>query len=683
MRTIRLAYANLATVLATGMFQTVMAQSVTADSDQWAFTDGLNRTARDYGEAGERRTDKFVGIFYWTWHQPECHDESKRVINISKVIAEHPEAMQDYNSPYWGGSQRPDEFFWGEPLFGYYLTTDRWVLRKHAEMLADAGVDVVFFDCTNLDYIWQESFEALCETWLEAKADGVKVPKFAFTMSFDKTSEPARWAMRTLYVKYYYSGKYKDLWFYWKGKPLIMAYKDVLNVPNDFDPEIKKFFTFRPGEGQYKFGDMSFKWSWLQVYPQQAAYMDFSTGKLKYEQTSVGVAQNASDATSLCAFNLPGTYGRSYSKNNGFDQREDAYLYGWNFQEQWDRAMELDTDIVFVTGWNEWRAGMWTSAEGWSDPLSFADQFDWDHSRDCEPTADWGDKGDVYYQQLVDNIRRFKGMAPPAEVSTPKTIRLNTSGEWDDVLPRYVAYKGNTFHRDHDGYYETHYTNSTGRNDIAGAQVTHDADYVYFRVETAEDLTPSTDRNWMQLFIDADRDKSTGWCGYDFVINHASPSDAEVVVVRCVDNKWQWAVAGHAVYSAVGNVLEIAVPKSLLGMSADVDFEFKWNDNMQDEGNIMDFYVNGDTAPGGRFNYIYTSSGLTSGIDSIAGDTDGTLKAWSTDGCIHVEATGRYSVFNTTGVKVAGGYGTGKVHVATSGLYIVSDGVSTVKLSVK
>lgn len=38
----------------------------------------------------------------------------------------------------------------------------------------------------------------------------------------------------------------------------------------------------------------------------------------------------------------------------------------------------------------------------------------------------------------------------------------------------------------------------------------------------------------------------------------------------------------------------------------DVDIEFKWNDNMQEPENIMDFYANGDTAPGGRFNYVYT-----------------------------------------------------------------------------
>jgi len=37
----------------------------------------------------------------------------------------------------------------------------------------------------------------------------------------------------------------------------------------------------------------------------------------------------------------------------------------------------------------------------------------------------------------------------------------------------------------------------------------------------------------------------------------------------------------------------------------EIDIEFKWNDNMQENGNIMDFYVNGDTAPGGRFNFIY------------------------------------------------------------------------------
>ena len=51
----------------------------------------------------------------------------------------------------------------------------------------------------------------------------------------------------------------------------------------------------------------------------------------------------------------------------------------------------------------------------------------------------------------------------------------------------------------------------------------------------------------------------------------------------------------------------LRIPRKLLGMEGKrVDLEFKWSDNMQDEGNLMDFYVNGDVAPGGRFNYVYS-----------------------------------------------------------------------------
>ena len=65
---------------------------------------------------------------------------------------------------------------------------------------------------------------------------------------------------------------------------------------------------------------------------------------------------------------------------------------------------------------------------------------------------------------------------------------------------------------------------------------------------------------------------------------------------------------GSAPYVAKGNVLEISIPKKTLGMGRDIDFEFKWNDNMQAPGDVLDFYISGDTAPGGRFNYRYTSN---------------------------------------------------------------------------
>ena len=162
-------------------------------------------------------------------------------------------------------------------------------------------------------------------------------------------------------------------------------------------------------------------------------------------------------------------------------------------------------------------------------------------------------------------------------------------------------------HRDCAGRYNTYYKDASGRNDIIGAKVTHDDKYIYFYVETAEALTSCKDPNWMMLFIDADRNKSTGWNGYDYIINHQTPIGKNVIIEKCDKNKWIWSPIGKGTFSAKDNILEIAIEKKLLGLNSSVNIEFKWCDNMQDEGNIMDFYVSGDVAPGGRFNYVYTS----------------------------------------------------------------------------
>lgn len=158
-------------------------QAQIVNSDNWAATDALGRKVREYKDAGDKRKDKYVAVFYWTWHQGD--DTTFQVKNITDIVRKYPEAMKDYNHPVWG-TKRPF-FYWEQPLFGYYQTTDKWVLRKHAEMLADAGVDAVFFDCTNASITWKESYEALMETWDKAQKDGVKVPKIAFMLPFGAT----------------------------------------------------------------------------------------------------------------------------------------------------------------------------------------------------------------------------------------------------------------------------------------------------------------------------------------------------------------------------------------------------------------------------------------------------------------------------------------------------------------
>ena len=593
-------------VAAALVFWSERSSAQAVESDQWAATDGLGRALPGREQTRARRDDRKVAMFYWTWHTSPITDY-RRIGNITQILREHPEAIDDYDHPAWdiGGNS----YFWDEPLLGYYKTTDPWVLRKHAEMLADAGVDVVFFDCTNASLTWKSSYDVLIDVWTKAQGDGVNVPKIAFMLPFG----PVDWSLvslRQLYEDIYKPGRAENLWFYLHGKPCIMAYPDNLTDSPE-DRAIRDFFTFRPGQPDYVDGPFPTRkdqWSWLEIYPQHG-YIKGPDGG--FEQVSVGVAQNTSpDRKGHCgAFNVKDAYGRNFSVLKGFDPRVDGYLYGYNFQEQWSRAFELDPELVFVTGWNEFIAGQWLPEHSWNGfPFSFVDQYNWNCSRDIEPNAGWGDKGDVYYLQLVDNVRKFKGMNAPEKASAPKTVKIGKADGWDDVAPYFASYKGNTMHRDHRGRYDQYYTNNTGRNDIVGAKVARDADNVYFYVETADKLTPATDRNWMMLLIDADRDKATGWNGYDLIVNRTSPHGKKAVIEKNVGGRWEWKAVGESKFAVNGNKLELAIAKQLMNLTGDdVDIEFKWNDNMQENGNIMDFYVNGDTAPGGRFNYVYTT----------------------------------------------------------------------------
>jgi hypothetical protein len=76
--------------------------------------------------------------------------------------------------PAWSGGA-----YWGEPLFGYYMTEDEWVIRKHIEMLGFADVDFLVFDTTNRVIFYDQvtKIMSLLEEYLNA---GYPVPKVVF-----------------------------------------------------------------------------------------------------------------------------------------------------------------------------------------------------------------------------------------------------------------------------------------------------------------------------------------------------------------------------------------------------------------------------------------------------------------------------------------------------------------------
>lgn len=582
----------------------------------WAATDGLGRTLTS---SDGRRENKFVGMFYWIWHYPWCDRYEPQ--NNNEILTAYPEAKYDYDHPVWKYYEDGVPHFWDEPLYGYYSNLDEYVLRKHAELLADADIDVIFFDTTNEAVTFTDGYEKLFKVWSEAKKDGVDVPQIAFMLNFFDMKD-VRTQILQLYDDVYSKGRYEDLWFMWDGKPLIMGDISALKITNKKDKEAYNFFTFRDNCPTY-FNKDTLKstdtWGWCSSYPQ-TRFGKSLFGK-NTEQICVSVAQNANEY-GLCAMNSPvgtvqgrsfakGDYSYSYEYKNQIvtvDKNTDNLLYyGLNFQQQWDYALKIDPDFVFVTGFNEWIAGRFKEWEGTVN--ASPDQYLPEYSRDIEPSK--GVLKDHYYYQLCENVRRFKGTDSKPECDANKTIDITKSAsQWDSVLPSYNHYTGSTRDRNHAGWKGTYYENHTMRNDFVSSKIAYDSDNIYFLVKTVDDITPSSDNAWMRLFIDTDTTGiSDNWESFEYVINRNSPDGNSVTVEKSVGG-WNFEQVGVGEYNVNGNVMQIKVPRSAIGLDKtdDVKFNFKWSDNMQTDGDVMDFYQNGDVAPGGRFTFVFDST---------------------------------------------------------------------------
>ena len=393
--------------------------------------------------------------------------------------------------------------------------------------------------------------------------------------------------------------------------------------------ETYRFFTWRRpfigGDATSSEYRRTGQWGWLSAYPQVTFPGSRDHVKNKtIEQTTVGIAQNRNYVTGEgTAMNGENVTGRSYS--TAFPDRyvkegTEATKWGYFFAEQFDYALETDPQLIFVTGWNEWTAGRhqeWGGVEN-----AFPDQFIDEFSRDIEPTK--GELQDHYYYQLVNYIRKFKGANPIPAPSQNATIDMTAgTDQWSAVEPYYAAYIGNTAHRNAEGYGDITYTETSGRNDIIGAKVARDTDFVWFLVECSEEITPYTDSLWMNLYIDSDQENQ-GWNTFDFVVNKSAASADTLVLEKfTAENDYsKTEKAADVEYKLDGKYLTVKIPKSALGLSGnDYTINFAWTDNVHDEGDytkysgdILDFYTAGDVAPGGRFKFSFVSTAENSGV---------------------------------------------------------------------
>jgi hypothetical protein len=561
----------------------IMAQPV-------AGTDNLGRTLIQNDSAGNPKKDKYVAIFYFLTHGDGTAED---YWDLSEIVPNHPEVLNDYNNKYWGtpvyheGGPCPN-YYWGKPIYGYYRADDYWVTRRSVQLLTDAGVDIIVIDATN-GTTYPERADLLMRALDEVRAQGKNPPKIVFYTNTDSGER-----MEEAYENFYMDGaKYyhPECWFYLDGYPLIIGH-----TPEAVGFDCELSFTWRESQWpteKYKTNS----WPWIDFTRPQRVHFNYKGEK---EIINVSVAQHPNPKAGMGGSAFYGNkdnWGRSYHNGNPGNPETDIN-YGYNIQEQWDFAIKENPKFIFVTGWNEWTAGRWASKDGNPEHSWFCDQASPEYSRDIEPTLTANMK-DNYYMQLVNNIRKFKGVEQNPLPSERKTIK--EFSDWNKVTPVYKDYIGDTQPRNCKGAQSrpvTVYTNSSGRNDFDIMKIARDNDNVYFYAQTVADITPNSGDNWMRVYIDSDRKFSTGWKGYDYRIVGGNK-------LQKYSND-EWKDLNNVEYSVKGNKLMITVPRKYIAeFSSSLNFEFKWSDNMQDSNDPLDWYINGDAAPGGRFNWIY------------------------------------------------------------------------------
>ena len=606
----------------------------------------------DYGDVaarGVKKEGKYVGIFYFMWH-----NESNGLYDISKIQATQTNPYDTENNVLWAnaGSKAYDAkispqnafHYFEEPLYGYYTSKDKWVIRKHLELLTLAGIDFLYLDFTNANVknseginLYKEQTLALLDVILEMQKEGYDVPKIVPICCNNETPtgnimKVVEWVYNNYYAVENF--KYKNCWFTAdsknnpSGKPLLVSYTFDKNYSNK---AVADAFWVRNvvwptlvTESSYKNG---FPW------------MDYSLPQKNYDGImNVSIAQHIGGNWSSEAFlarskrNANYQYrGRGAQVNQTLAYETDdleAALTGSNFITEWRNVLNYKGDDLFmvtVTGWNEWVAQKLNINGQYA---TFVDTYNVAFSRDIEMMRDDDGYGDTYFMLLAQFTRQFKygdsGKKSGAAMWRKTTLDYADISAWNDVKAKYLDLAADTVDRNAYSVSKKYlYTDTSARNDIDYIKIANDDKYLYVLVAAKKDITAyeSGDTGWMNLWLTTGA-KGGGWNGYDFIINR-SPENSKTSIEalgKDAQGKITTVMSNFdADYAFNGKYISYRIPLEALNVTSMSEIGVKATDNIfanqkTDKndgvgvyafGDIFAFYCGGDCAPAGRLNYAY------------------------------------------------------------------------------
>lgn len=346
----------------------------------------------------EYQKTKF-GILYNLWHCDGVY--GNRVWDTSKALV-----GEDYWAPI------PNFSWWTEPQVGYYCyqSTPNWkdIIKQHAEVLRDAGIDFIILDFSNTSSSQQyDSSSAVTGPLAEFLPVWNSVPgapKIAQFIQLTTAGDMFPIVQNML-------DQYPQLQFFYQGKPLaLIVNTGPLSYDSDKYQQHSEKYTLRGMWAVTSRHNVPLDtWGFFQNC--QDGFLN-AQGNIPCNQTS-SIFNGQIEQVSVAA-----AYQMSWATHLADDVPK---FQGRTFVQQFATAFEHpEAPIVTINTWNEWMGqrfclingasaheGCNNSNDHWPNGMKiFVDTYNAERNRDIEPskTAPY----DYYYRLMKNCIGKFR-----------------------------------------------------------------------------------------------------------------------------------------------------------------------------------------------------------------------------------------------------------------------------------
>ncbi|MDD3108555.1 MAG: hypothetical protein PHV49_05010 [Alistipes sp.] len=282
---------------------------------------------------------------------------------------------------------------WDTPMLGKYDIRDRRIIRKHAEWIADAGVDFIWIDWSNNvtynpDTLWvggrqdviEDATNLIFDEYDKLDRAGHPHPRISIFLGVTGAPESAsdgrlQKKADQIYKDYISNPRYARLIQYYLGKPLLVVYTDTPS-------------PWHTGTPNWKDDRFTVRWMTGFISEQRTLRSEDRVSRYGYwswedrgEQT-YPIYKGTPESMVVCA----ATRAQGQPDSIPAQGREG----GKTFKKQFARARQIGTHFAMIVSWNEWTTGEQPSLEV---------------SKDIEPSATLKDQ---YLRLMKEEIHRFK-----------------------------------------------------------------------------------------------------------------------------------------------------------------------------------------------------------------------------------------------------------------------------------